>query len=148
MGIEKKLIGKKVFIDTAPFIYYIENDKKYTKILGNIFDLNVAGEINFSTSVITLLELLIVPLKNNRLDLVEKYETIFSNSDTLELIEINIEISKLAAKYRSKYNFKTPDAIQLACAEFCDAEYFLTNDKQLNKQNNIQTIVLNEVMDN
>jgi predicted nucleic acid-binding protein len=61
------------------------------------------------------------------------------------LVEINLTISKLAAEYRAQFNFKTPDAIQLARATFCDADFFLTNDKQL-KQNKIKTIVLQEVI--
>ena len=147
MGLADQFAGKKIYIDTAPFIYYIEGNKKYQPFLEEFFELNNSGKISFSTSVLTLLELLIVPLRNKRMDIVEKYETIFTNAETLELVDINIEISKLAAKYRANFNFKTPDAIQLAAAEYCQADYFLTNDKQL-KQDNIKTIVLDNVLDN
>ncbi|MCA1761345.1 MAG: PIN domain-containing protein [Bacteroidales bacterium] len=145
MGLISQLKGKKIFIDTAPFIYYIEGNVQYQKILNHLFNLNSKGEIFFSTSVLTLLELLVVPIRNKKFDLVEQYEAIFSNSNSLELIEINLTISKLAAEYRAQFNFKTPDAIQLASASFCDADFFLTNDKQL-KQNKIETIVLHEVI--
>lgn len=145
MGLTSQLYGKKVFIDTAPFIYYIEGNIQYQKILNQLFKLNSKGEIFFSTSVLTLLELLVVPIRNKRFDLVEQYESIFSNSTSLELIEINLTISKLAAEYRAQFNFKTPDAIQVASASFCDADFFLTNDKHL-KQNKIKTIVLQEVI--
>ncbi len=145
MGLISQLKEKKIFIDTAHFIYYIEGNVQYHKILNHLFSLNSKGEMIFSTSVLTLLELLVVPIRNKKFDLVEQYETIFSNSNSLELIEINLTISKLAAKYRAQFNFKTPDAIQLASASFCDADFFLTNDKQL-KQNKIKTIVLHEVI--
>lgn len=145
MGLADQFADKKIYIDTAPFIYYIEGNKKYQPFLKELFELNNSGKISFSTSVLTLLELLIVPLRNNRMDLVEKYETIFANAETLELVDIDIEISKLAAKYRANFNFKTPDAIQLAAAEICQADYFLTNDKQL-KQDTIETIVLDSVL--
>jgi predicted nucleic acid-binding protein len=145
MGLTSQLYGKKVFLDTAPFIYYIEGNIQYQKILNQLFKLNLKGEIIFSTSVLTLLELLVVPIRNKRFDLVEQYENILSNSTSLELVEINLTISKLAAEYRAQFNFKTPDAIQLASATFCDADFFLTNDKQL-KQNKIKTIVLQEVI--
>jgi predicted nucleic acid-binding protein len=145
MGLTSQLYGKKVFIDTAPFIYYIEGNIQYQNILNKLFKLNSTGEIFFATSVLTLLELLVVPIRNKRFDLVEQYENIFSNSTSLELIEINLKISKLAAKFRAQFNFKTPDAIQLASASLSKADFFLTNDKQL-KQNKIKTIVLQEVI--
>jgi predicted nucleic acid-binding protein len=145
MGLTSQLYGKKVFIDTAPFIYYIEGNIQYQNILNKLFKLNSTGEIFFATSVLTLLELLVVPIRNKRFDLVEQYENIFSNSTSLELIEINLKISKLAAEFRAQFNFKTPDAIQLASASLSKADFFLTNDKQL-KQNKIKTIVLQEVI--
>lgn len=147
MGLAEQFSDKKIYIDTAPFIYYIEGNKKYQPFLEELFELNNSGKISFSTSVLTLLELLIVPLRNKRMDLVEKYESIFTNSDTLELLDIDLNISKLAAEYRANYNFKTPDAIQLAAAEFCQADFFLTNDKQL-KQSSIKTVVLDDALNN
>lgn len=145
MGLTSQLYGKKVFIDTAPFIYYIEGNIHYQNILNKLFKLNSTGEIIFATSVLTLLELLVVPIRNKRFDLVEQYENIFTNSTSLELIEINLKISKLAAEFRAQFNFKTPDAIQLASASLSEADFFLTNDKQL-KQNKIKTIVLQEII--
>ncbi len=58
------------------------------------------------------------------MDLVEKYEAIFTNAATLELVDIDLNISKLAAEYRANFDFKTPDAIQLAAADFCQADFF------------------------
>jgi predicted nucleic acid-binding protein len=145
MGLTRQFYGKKVFIDTAPFIYYIEGNIQYQNILNKLFKLNSTGEIIFATSVLTFLELLVVPVRNKRFDLVEQYENIFRNSPSLELIEINLTISKLAAEYRAQFNFKTPDAIQLASASFSEADFFLTNDKQL-KQDKIKTIILHEVI--
>jgi hypothetical protein len=51
MGLISQLYGKKVFIDTAPFIYYIEGNIQFQKILSQLFKLNSKGEIIFSTSV-------------------------------------------------------------------------------------------------
>jgi hypothetical protein len=37
MGLIQKLTNKKVFLDTAPLIYYIEENQQYSKILDTLF---------------------------------------------------------------------------------------------------------------
>lgn len=57
------LKGKNIVIDTSPFIYYIEENKKYLEILEKLFDMVDSGETHGTASVITLLEVLVKPLK-------------------------------------------------------------------------------------
>jgi len=45
MGIIKKLKSKTVFLDTAPLIYYIEENRNYSSILNKLFLANSKGEI-------------------------------------------------------------------------------------------------------
>ena len=52
MGIIKKLKSKNVFLDTAPLIYYIEENSKYLSLLNKLFLANSNGEFLFQTSVI------------------------------------------------------------------------------------------------
>jgi hypothetical protein len=63
MGIIKKLKSKTVFLDTAPLIYYIEENRNYSPFLNKLFLANSKGEFLFQTSVITLLEVLVHPLR-------------------------------------------------------------------------------------
>lgn len=53
MGLTKKLKNKKIFLDTAPLIYYIEENQQYLSILNKLFLDNSKGEFLFQTSVIT-----------------------------------------------------------------------------------------------
>lgn len=147
MGIADKLKGKRVFLDSAPIIYYIENHKIYQPVLDEIFTLADAGKISFISSSLTYLEVLVVPLKDNRLDLLKEYDRIFSYADSIEVIALDNKIAKLAAEIRAKYNYKTPDSIQLATAIHSECDIFLTNDKQL-KQDKIHTVILSETPDN
>ena len=63
MGIIKKLKSKTVFLDTAPLIYYIEENRNYSPILNKLFQSNSKGDFLFQTSVITLLEVLVHPMR-------------------------------------------------------------------------------------
>lgn len=146
MGITAKLIGTKVFIDTAPFIYFIEKHPIYLKILKPVFAAINSGDIEGTTSGITLLEVLVRPLKLDDEQLADKYRQILLNSEGLTTYEITNEISEKAASLRAKYGIKTPDAIQLAAGTICGAEYFLTNDPELKKVDSITVLTLDDYL--
>ena len=146
MGLIEKFKGKRIFLDTSPLIYFIEGNIKYQKFLDSIFELNINRNIDFVTSSLTLIEVLVQPLRLNRLDVVEKYETILTESDTIEIIDLNISISRLAAEIRAKYNFKTPDSIQIATAIYSSSDFFLTNDKNL-MHDSIEIITLEKMVE-
>jgi hypothetical protein len=46
MGLNLELNNTKVFLDTAPLIYYIEDNQHYSQILGKLF-LKTAKKVPF-----------------------------------------------------------------------------------------------------
>lgn len=143
MGLMEKLLGKTVFLDTAPIIYYIEGKQPiYESVLKSIFIENSKGNILFATSALTLLELLVQPLRVKRFDLVEKYKSILTTSSNLKIMDLDPETSLIAANLRADYNLKTPDAIQIASSIISGSDLFLTNDKQLSIVEEIEVLVL------
>ena len=59
----------------------------------------------------TLLEVLVLPIKLKRMDLAAEYEKILTTSPNLEILQIGEETVKLVAQIRATFNIKTPDAI-------------------------------------
>jgi len=147
MGLTQKLKNKNVFLDTAPLIYYIEENHKYSPVLNKLFLANSKGNFMFQTSVITLLEVLVHPMRENEHQLVEEYKNILCNSPSIVIQDINIDIVVSAAFLRAKYGLKTPDSIQVASALYLSAEYFLTNDIRLKIVNEIEVLVLDELVE-
>lgn len=146
MGIIKKLKSKTVFLDTAPLIYYIEENRNYSSILNKLFLANSKGEFLFQTSVITLLEVLVHPMRENEHQLVEEYQNILCNSPSIEIIDLTIDIAIKAASLRAKYGLKTPDSIQVATALNASSEFFLTNDIRLKAISEIEILILDELI--
>jgi predicted nucleic acid-binding protein len=146
MGIIKKLKSKTVFLDTAPLIYYIEENRNYSPILNKLFLANSKGEFLFQTSVITLLEVLVHPMRENEHKLVEEYQNILCNSPSIDIIDLNIDIAIKAASLRAKYGLKTPDSIQVATALNASSQYFLTNDIRLKAISEIEILILDEII--
>jgi predicted nucleic acid-binding protein len=140
------LRGTKICIDTAPFIYFIEKHEKYLPLLKPLFTEISSGNIESITSTVTLLEVLVHPLRTGNKSLAEKYREVLLYSDGLTTFEVLNEISEKAAELRAKYSIKTPDAIQIATAIFHKADRFLTNDPDLKKVTAIQILVLDDLL--
>ena len=137
--------GKLVFLDTAPLIYFIEGHSKYQQKLKQLFILNDEGDFRFLSSIITLPEVLVKPLKEGENKIVEQYKTILTNAEGIDIFDITIPITIKAAELRAKYNIRTPDALQVATAIERQADYFLTNDLRLKSVKEIKLVTLSEL---
>lgn len=147
MELVDELRGLRICIDTAPFIYFIEKHPKYLNVVRPIFIEIDAGEIEAITSTITLLEVLVHPLKTKNDMLVERYREILLHSEGLTTFEILHEISERSSKLRARYSIKTPDAIQIAVGVLYGATKFLTNDPGLRKISEIDALVLDDFLE-
>jgi predicted nucleic acid-binding protein len=139
------LMGKTVYLDTAPLIYFIEGNNQFHSKLLPLFTANAANELGFITSTITLLEVLVKPLGDGDLLIAQQYRDILTNSPTLQLISIGPAISEEAARLRAQYNLRTPDSIQLAAAKIGNADIFLTNNADLKRVAGPQIVTLMEL---
>ncbi|MBF9254314.1 type II toxin-antitoxin system VapC family toxin [Pontibacter sp. 172403-2] len=144
MGLNK-FKSQEVFLDTAPLIYFIEGNTVYQDKLLKLFTAYDKGDFSFISSTLTLLEVLVQPMKMNRLDLVEQYKRVLSEASGIILVEVTTAVAVKAAELRAKYGLKTPDAIQVATAVTHGAKYFLTNDLRLKTVKEIITVTPNEL---
>ena len=67
------LRGEVVGIDTAPLIYFIEKHPSHAAKLKPFFAAAEQREFRIVTSIVTLLEVLVHPLRSGRDDLVREY---------------------------------------------------------------------------
>ena len=139
---------RKAFVDTAPFIYFIEknvNNPQYYDKVKNFFRNGYENNKKFVTSVITMEEYFVFPYRNNNYSLIAMFQRLVAMTD-MEIVEINQGIAKKAAQIRAEYkNFKAMDALQLATACVMGCDLFLTNDKQLRQFKEIKCITVDEL---
>lgn len=131
--------------DTAPIIYFVEANPNYDAVVTAIFKRIENGKITGITSVISLTEVLIQPIRLQNQNLKLRYRDILQNSPNFFTKAIDASIAERAAELRAKYNLRTPDALQIATAleNKCDA--FLCNDKDLKKVTEINVLILDEI---
>lgn len=135
-----------VYVDTAIVIYSMERFPNYFPLLEPMWRQSQTSEIQVITSELTLLETLVMPLRNGNTDLIDLYERILLSSE-ISLISINQTILKQAANLRSTTNLKTPDAIHAATAINQNCKIFLTNDAGLRNVPVPLVIVLKDLLD-
>jgi predicted nucleic acid-binding protein len=138
------LKGKSVFLDTAPIIYFIEKNSRYLDIVRPVMTMIDSGETTGYSSTISLLEVLVQPLRNGNRKLAQQYRSILLSSKGLTTCEISHAISEKAAQLRATHTLRTPDALQLASAIILSSNFFLTNDSALKSVKEIKVIVLDD----
>ena len=140
------LQGQIVGLDTAPLIYFIEQNQTYLDLVRNFFLFMSQGECQVVTSTLTLTEVLVHPLRSGDVELAQQYYDIIVDQENLITRPVSVEIAAIAAKLRAKQKLRTPDAIQIATAIQEGATFFLTNDLRLANIPNLQVLVLDNLL--
>lgn len=141
----KALRYKTVGLDTAPLIYYIEENPAYLPVVQPFFESLDRGEFQVVTSTITLLEVLVHPIRRNNPHLARQYRNILLNAEGLDTLHLDADIAEHAARLRGEHNIRTPDAIQMATAIHAGALYFLTNDAALPELPNLSILLVDDL---
>jgi len=143
---ELKLKGKIIGLDTMVFIYHFEENQAYSPLTFSIFESLEKGDFKGITSILTLLEILVKPKKENNLLLTERYKLLFETFPNLQMKTINENIADIASSLRANYNINTPDAIQIATSLEAKADTFITSDASLKKISEIKILLLDEML--
>ena len=125
MGWVDALRGKTVGLDTAPLINFIEQGPGRIEKLRPFFAAAGRGDLRLATSFITLVEVLVQPLRSGREDLAHAYRDILLRSPALRAIPFDRQAAEEAARLRAVHRLRTPDAIQVAAALQSGASHFL-----------------------
>ena len=139
--LQKKTVG----LDTAPLIYFIEENSAYIETVRFFFEAMDRGDFLVVTSAVTLLEVLVHPLRSNNKELATEYRDILLNSK-LTILEVSSSIAEQAAQLRADYNIRTPDAIQISAVLSAGASHFFTNDIRLPEIPSIQILSLDALI--
>lgn len=135
--------SKKIFIDTAPIIYYLQNSELYYENMKTFW--KEYDECDFVTSTITVTEYLTYPYRQGDMELINSFDAFIDDMD-IQVRDIDVRIAKKAAQIRAEYKFfKSMDALQLATACITGCDLFLTNDKQLRQFREIKCVIVDEL---
>jgi len=133
-----------LFLDTAPIIYYVEDNPRYFSIVEPLFEKIDDGSLNIVTSPITLAECLIFPYRIQSEILKKAFYDLITQGKNTRFVLTNDIIAQQAAKLRSQYNLSLADALQISTAIVSKCDSFLTNDIDLKRVQEIKIIVIDD----
>ncbi|MDP3089321.1 MAG: PIN domain-containing protein [Nitrospira sp.] len=142
-----RLRGKRcICLDTNVLIYFVQQTPQYISIVDPLFIHLSAANLPAISSYLTLLEVMVHPLRNGNRSMACQYRDILLNSNNIRLLPLEQTIAEHAAEIRARFNFKTPDCIQLATAVRERADVFVTNDSQLKRFSDLEVLVLDDFL--
>lgn len=138
---------RSLFIDTAPIVYYVEDNPRYLARVMPVFDRLDAGELSAVTSPITLAECLVVPYREKRENLRALFTELITSGNGTHFATIDHVVADKAAELRARYNLSLADALQLAVALIAGCDAFLTNDSTFSRVDDLAMIILDDFDD-
>jgi predicted nucleic acid-binding protein len=140
-AVEKhKIIG----LDTAPFIYYVEDVAPYADLLDPVFRLLEDHVLRAVTSTVTFAEILTKPFADKNFALADEIKLTLKSFSSLAVVSIDEKLAEAAALIRGRYAIRLPDALQVSAAIQGEATVFLTNDKRVRKLAALEVLVLSD----
>src|SRR5215208_566666 len=94
----------RLFLDTAPVIYYVEKHPRHLAVSSEIFNLVDNGTITAVLSPVTLAECLVVPTRLGSITLQQDFISLITYGRNTDFVHIDDRCAVQAAELRSHYN--------------------------------------------
>jgi predicted nucleic acid-binding protein len=135
----------RLFLDTAPIIYFVERNPAYAARVDEVFDRIDAGTVSAVTSPITLAECLIVPVRQGLAQVQKDFTDLIVSGANVTFVKSDDAVARQAAELRVRYNLTLTDAFQIATSLVAGCHGFLTNDLTLKRVQEIPILVVDEL---
>ncbi len=135
-----------VYVDAQIAIYTVDIHPVYAAVCKPLWEAVAAGTTQAISSELTLMETLVMPLRNGDAALQSSREALWQQANTL-LIPITQDILREAARLRATIPaLKTPDAIHAATALVAGCALFVTNDLGFKRIPGLPLAILDDVL--
>ena len=135
-----------VYLDANTIIYSYEQVEPYRTLLEPVWLGASSQTYNIITSELTLLEVLVGPIKQGNATLQAGFKQLLLSSTDVRTVPISQLVLERAAQLRATTGVKTPDAIHAATALLEGCPLFLTNDPTFRRIPGLNVIVLNDLL--
>lgn len=135
----------RLFLDTSPLVYYVEEDARYLARVDPVFEQIDAGALDAVTSPVTLAECLVVPIRKGQSNLEQTFADLIVNGNNVLFATIDYQIASKAAELRARYNLTLTDAFQIATALNMGCDALLTNDAIFKRITELDVIMLDDL---
>lgn len=98
------------------------------------------------TSTVSFTELLVPGYHKGNQSRIDAFYSLLTDFPNLSFCPVTLDVADFAARLRSSFRLKTPDAIQAATATTNGATAFLTNDSAFKGLKQLEVAVLDDLL--
>lgn len=134
----------RIFLDTAPVIYYVEQHPHYKAVTDVLFH-SIDQGLTTVVSPITLAECLVIPYRLGLHEIEQHFIDLILSGSNMLFVSIGPQQAQHAAQLRATYNLTLTDALQVAIALSSGCDAIVTNDVTFKRVTELQVLILNEL---
>lgn len=123
--------GHHLLLDTTTLIAYLNQGEAVSPLASHIIDELVSrGRNQAVVSIITVMELLVRPLRQKAREPYQRIIDFLTNFPNLRIVNIDLDVAQEAASLRATHNFSPPDALIIATGIAAGVGHLVTNDDE------------------
>lgn len=136
-----------VGLDTSLFVYAFERHPRYAEVSRAVLRLVELGHLTGVASVVSFMELAVRPFQLGQRATVWRYEAQLTNLPNLDLVGVDFDVALRSAELRAKHGIAPADALIIASAINSGATAFVTNDRRLERVDELAIISIDSLVD-
>lgn len=144
----RKILAKHrvLGVDTAVLIYHFEDVPPYSDFTEELFSAVARGEAELVIPALCAAEFLVKPWEGGEERAGEALRLLLGIPNA-RFVPLGVEEAAEAARLRSRYGLRMPDALVLAAAKGAGATALLTNDRRMGRvQEGLEVLVLDDLL--
>lgn len=136
----------RIGLDTMSVIYFVEANPQYVDLMRSIFRRISAGKMVGVASTITLMEVLVQPLRLGDTAVADQYRDLLVGSTNFEILPMTQAVAETAADLRARYSLRAADAAVAATAIQSGCQALVTNDSRLPRVTELRVLLLDDLI--
>lgn len=140
-----RIQGRRVYIDTNIFIYFLERHERYFDTVVSFFQLFNAGLSLAYTGDAAVAETLYKPYQVDDMVRVSEFKAFFEDDEFITVLPHNTKAFELAAELSPKRGMKLIDALHYATAAIAGCSFILTNDTGFSSSGEVEVVYLQDL---
>ena len=135
------MVRPSLYVDANIFVMATEAEDAMADLCIEVLTAADRGQVRLVTSELTIAEVLVHPIRDGNLSLIDAYERQIRPSAILAVIPVTTDVLRHAAALRAaEQALKLPDAIHAATAALTDCHAIVTNDRALRRQSSVRAL--------
>lgn len=122
--------GERVALDTSVFIYYFNRQEPYFPPCLQLMRSIESGQLRGVISTVSEMEILVEPLAQGRLQLVNDIEDLLRRLTGLDVVTVDRVLARRAAELRAETRLRGLDALVAVTAIAAGCRYLVGNDRE------------------